>query len=54
MSSAGQSVLDSRLRPDLARIAQWIAPGSRVLDLGCGDGTLLAASGSASKVLMGR
>jgi len=43
MSSAGQSVLDSRLRPDLARIAQWIAPGSRVLDLGCGDGTLLAA-----------
>lgn len=29
-------------RPDLLRIAQWIAPGSRVLDLGCGDGTLLA------------
>jgi methionine biosynthesis protein MetW len=30
------------LRPDLARIAQWIAPGTRVLDLGCGDGELLA------------
>jgi len=32
----------SPLRPDLARIAHWIAPGSRVLDLGCGDGMLLA------------
>ena len=30
------------LRPDLALIAQWIKPGSRVLDLGCGDGALLA------------
>ena len=30
-----------RIREDLARIAQWITPGSRVLDLGCGDGTLL-------------
>lgn len=33
---------DSRLRPDLALIADWIAPGARVLDLGCGDGELLA------------
>ncbi len=31
----------SELRPDLAIITQWIEPGSRVLDLGCGDGTLL-------------
>lgn len=31
------------LRPDLARIEQWVRPGSRVLDLGCGDGTLLAS-----------
>lgn len=30
-----------RLRSDLAQIASWIAPNSRVLDLGCGDGTLL-------------
>ena len=28
-------------RPDLAAIAHWVAPGSRVLDLGCGDGALL-------------
>ena len=31
-----------RLRPDLAIIAGMIAPGSRVLDVGCGDGALLA------------
>lgn len=30
------------LRPDLAYIARWIRPRSRVLDLGCGDGGLLA------------
>ncbi len=29
-------------RPDLMRIASWITPGSRVLDLGCGNGALLA------------
>lgn len=31
----------NELRPDLAIISEWIEPGSRVLDLGCGDGTLL-------------
>ena len=31
------------LRPDLAVIAQNVAPGSRVLDVGCGDGALMAA-----------
>ena len=31
----------SELRADLAIISEWIAPGARVLDLGCGDGTLL-------------
>lgn len=29
------------LRPDLAFIADWIAPGSHVLDVGCGDGVML-------------
>lgn len=29
------------MRPDLDIIQHWIAPGSRVLDLGCGDGGLL-------------
>lgn len=29
------------LRNDLALISEWIQPNSRVLDLGCGDGTLL-------------
>ena len=31
------------LRPDLAVLRDHVAPGSRVLDVGCGDGTLLAA-----------
>jgi methionine biosynthesis protein MetW len=29
------------VRPDLDAIAQWVAPQARVLDLGCGDGSLL-------------
>ena len=29
------------MRPDLEIIQQWIEPGSNVLDLGCGDGSLL-------------
>ena len=28
-------------RPDFAAIANWVKPGARILDLGCGDGTLL-------------
>jgi methionine biosynthesis protein MetW len=31
------------LRPDLALIAANVAPNSRVLDIGCGDGSLLEA-----------
>lgn len=31
------------LRPDLAVIAANIRPGARVLDVGCGDGALMAA-----------
>ncbi|BBF87142.1 homoserine O-acetyltransferase [Aquitalea magnusonii] len=30
------------LRADLQLIADWVAPASRVLDLGCGDGALLS------------
>lgn len=30
------------LRPDLALLCDWIRPGSRILDLGCGDGALLS------------
>ncbi len=33
----------TKLRPDLQIIADNIAPGSRVLDIGCGDGALMAA-----------
>ena len=29
------------MRQDLTHIVRWIAPGSRVLDLGCGDGLFL-------------
>ncbi len=31
------------LRPDLAIIADHVAAGARVLDIGCGDGALMAA-----------
>jgi methionine biosynthesis protein MetW len=31
-----------KLRTDLALLSDWIKPNSHVLDLGCGDGTLLA------------
>lgn len=30
------------MRPDLAIIQDWLQPGSRVLDLGCGDGSVLS------------
>src|SRR5690625_6619598 len=31
-----------KYRPDVQRIANWVQPNSNVLDLGCGDGKLLA------------
>ncbi|MEQ9640101.1 MAG: methionine biosynthesis protein MetW [Alphaproteobacteria bacterium] len=38
------------LRPDLRVIAEMIEPGSRVLDVGCGDGTLLGHLGLHKQV----
>ncbi len=46
------TVAPRHVRADLMRIASWIAPKSRVLDLGCGDGTLLAYL-QASKGVIG-
>jgi len=42
MTTQMQSLQAAALRGDLARIAQWVQPQTRVLDLGCGDGALLA------------
>ncbi|MEN2787766.1 methionine biosynthesis protein MetW [Sphingomonas qilianensis] len=38
------------LRADLAIIADHVAPGARVLDIGCGDGALMAAMRDARGV----
>jgi methionine biosynthesis protein MetW len=38
------------LRPDLAAIAAMIRPGTRVLDVGCGDGALLEYLGRTKGV----
>jgi methionine biosynthesis protein MetW len=35
-------VVSEPVRRDFRRIAGWVEPGSRVLDLGCGDGSLLS------------
>jgi methionine biosynthesis protein MetW len=34
-------MINTSQRPDFAAIADWVKPGARVLDLGCGDGSLL-------------
>jgi len=36
------NTMKNQTRPDLQTICEWIKPKSRILDLGCGDGTLLA------------
>jgi methionine biosynthesis protein MetW len=40
MHTEKRGVINS-VRQDYAAIAHWVAQGARVLDLGCGDGTLL-------------
>ena len=47
MTGEEQALLAAR--PDFAAIAHWVAPGSRVLDLGCGDGSLLRYLWSANQ-----
>jgi len=43
MTSTTLKVADSlTARPDFRAIARWVEPGASVLDLGCGDGSLLA------------
>ena len=37
------------LRADLEIIQDWIRPDSHILDLGCGDGTLLALPAGAPR-----
>ena len=40
----------NHVRPDYEAILQWVTPSSSVLDLGCGDGTLLALLASERQV----
>jgi len=42
VNTPNPSTAPPRLRVDLQQVADLVAPGSRVLDVGCGDGTLLA------------
>lgn len=48
MSNAG--IRGGDIRIDLRLVADMVAPGSRVLDVGCGDGTLLHHLGTTKQV----
>lgn len=48
MSAANRLAAPSRA--DFAAIAQWVKPEAKVLDLGCGDGSLLHYLGHARKI----
>lgn len=50
MNKAFEAQVTLRNRPDLERIAHWISPESRVLDLGCADGKLLSYLRETKKV----
>ncbi|MGO9445986.1 MAG: methionine biosynthesis protein MetW [Thiobacillaceae bacterium] len=43
-------MVSTTARHDFQTIANWVNPGDRVLDLGCGDGALLAFIEDARKV----
>jgi methionine biosynthesis protein MetW len=42
MDASDESAIRAPARADFAAIAEWIRHGSKVLDLGCGDGELLS------------
>ena len=42
--------MSTALRPDLALIAANVSPGARVLDVGCGDGALMAVLRASRQV----
>ena len=50
MSPAKASLARDAARRDFAIIAGWVKDGARVLDLGCGDGALLADLKEARRV----
>ena len=50
MTAGSNSAPDSDIRIDLLLIADLIEPRSRVLDVGCGDGSLLHHLAQAKKV----
>jgi len=50
MSTLVEAILETKPRVDHLLIAEMVAPGSRVLDVGCGDGALLQLLQDAKSV----